>query len=616
MQKRTQGFALISTLMMLAVMTLLYGAYQLITQVELATTRSTKESVSGFYAAEAGLNIRAANIRTTFVGFNTPTGTSPNEANACEGANDGDGDFQCLTESLGSRDVDTYVLEAPDNPQTIQIPPGEQYQNLNAQEYRYTAVSQSKGPLGGTEAILELRFRSRLVPLFQFAAFYDKDLEILPGPAMVLAGPVHTNGDLYLNANTSMQINGQVSTANNLYRGRKDNTNTPNCNSTPVQIYDPVALRSLYPACPTRRLITPADAVPYNKMIQLDVEPVTVPGPEVFDPTTGAIYWDRADLRLVLNLTNTGALNTTNAPTGIEVRDSANALDSAATNALHACAGSISGRPIGALNVNPANLALASSPAQPAMYNRREAKWLRLLDVDMQALLNCLHSTNWFASGKLLSDQTEGGLVFHFSVSGPLSAVVNNYGFRVRNASNLRSSIGGAPAPRGLTIVSNQAAYTLGHYNSVNKIPAAIMADTLNVLSGNWLDTNSAAAIGSRLATPTTMNAAILSGTDTSGGVEGSGGQNSSYNGGLENQPRFHEDWNYGGTVRTFTYRGSWVSLNRPRYSNGAWSAQSYDPPRRDWNYDTSFNSAANLPPITPRFVYLRQELFVRRFEQ
>ena len=87
------------------------------------------------------------------------------------------------------------------------------------------------------------------------------------------------------------------------------------------------------------------------------------------------------------------------------------------------------------------------------------------------------------------------------------------------------------------------------------------------------------------------------------------------YNGGLENYPRFHENWN--GAV-TYTYRGSFVSLNKPRHVNGAWvyGGMVYTAPVRNWNYDVSFNAAQNLPPITPRFVYLKQQLFVRDYDQ
>ena len=62
-------------------------------------------------------------------------------------------------------------------------------------------------------------------------------------------------------------------------------------------------------------------------------------------------------------------------------------------------------------------------------------------------------------------------------------------------------------------------------------------------------------------------------------------------------------------------YRGSFVSLERPRHVNGPWSAQSYKPPIRDWGYDVRFNDAANLPPLSPQFVYLRHSMFVRDYE-
>ena len=98
------------------------------------------------------------------------------------------------------------------------------------------------------------------------------------------------------------------------------------------------------------------------------------------------------------------------------------------------------------------------------------------------------------------------------------------------------------------------------------------------------------------------------------GAAEGAGGQDQgSYNGGLENYPRFHEKW----SGKTLTYRGSFVSLYEPLHVDGAWvyGGMQYKAPSRDWGYDTDFDDAANLPPLSPRFVYLKQELFVRQFE-
>ncbi len=70
------------------------------------------------------------------------------------------------------------------------------------------------------------------------------------------------------------------------------------------------------------------------------------------------------------------------------------------------------------------------------------------------------------------------------------------------------------------------------------------------------------------------------------------------YGGGLENFPRFLEDW--GGV--DMLYRGSLVSLFQSRYAKRkrwAWDSY-YDPPTRDWAFDMAFRDPTKLPPGTP----------------
>ena len=587
---KEKGLALISVMYLMAGLAALLSAYAIGTRYDLLSTMYSRNTVTGFYSAEGGLNIRAEKIREIFVGFNRPGGISPNSQNACIGQNRGTGDFACEASTINRRKVETYVEEHENNPIVLTVPPGERYQNLNAQEYRYTARSTAFGPVHGhPEALLELKFKSRLVPLFQFAAFYNKDLEILPGPTMTLSGPVHTNGDLYLMSDgNSLTISGQVTSAKDIYRGRK---NTTACTNDPVNVFDPLNARSLIPSCPRRTKVDPRSLNPWHGMIVPNVSPVTVPGPEIFDSTPGALYWDKADMRLVLNVDSSGN------KLSLEVADSGGNRNVSQTNSFLGCAGSVNGK----------------AADRVTMHNFREAKTVYLLEVDIKGLLNCLKSTNWLGTGKQLNDSSEGGLVFHFTVKGIHSLEeANDYGVRLYQGAELKSTINGAPAIKGMTVVSDQAMYLRGSYNSVNKKPAAIMADSLNILSNSWNDSNSNRALASRIASDTTINSAFLAGTDKTGDREGASGQDrGNYNGGLENYPRFHEDW----SGRTLKYRGSFVSLGVPQHVRGTWSSQSYSPPNRDWNYDTSFNNAANLPPITPRFVYLRQELFVRDFE-
>ena len=576
-----RGFALVTVLLLLALIMSLLLAYHSLTRVEMTTTKASMSSVRGLYAAEAGLNLRADLVRQIFEGYNRPAGTTPTTVDTCSGTNLGSGDYSCTVYALQQRDVTTYIDEADGNPTAIVVPRGETFQNLNAQEYRYAVLSRADSPEGRPEALLEMSFKSRLIPMFQFAAFYNKDLEILPGPTMVLEGPVHTNGDLYVGSGNRLDILGQVTTAGEIYNGRK---NTDNCMGG-VSVIDPANLAGL-PACSggtTQMNQTDLDA--WNGMIETDVEVLTVPPPEALEPTPGEIYWDLADIRIMLDVTTS--------PPAVQVRDLDGSTNMIDTTTLAGC---------------------SVVSHSDTMYNNREGTSIEMMDVDVQGLLNCLNSTALLGAGKDLADSSQGGLVFYVGVEGPDSAAINNYGVRVRNGAELASTAVGAPEIQGLTVVTDQAMYVEGSYNATNKKPASFLCDSLNILSNDWNDANSTLALANREASNTVINAAFLSGTDSTDGVEGTGPVfGDAYNGGLENYPRFHERW----SGHTLTYRGSFVSLNLPRHVNGAWAYGSpfYQAPNRDWRYETDFNNAEKLPPLSPRFVSLKQELFMRQFQ-
>jgi hypothetical protein len=176
--------------------------------------------------------------------------------------------------------------------------------------------------------------------------------------------------------------------------------------------------------------------------------------------------------------------------------------------------------------------------------------------------------------------------------------------------------------------------YVLGDFNrgTVNggtpRQPASIIGDSINLLSQRyWLNqaacnvatcrdgqSTQGLASASRDAQNTWINAAFLGGVDTTpAGFPGAG----AYNGGLENYPRFHEDW----TGVNLTYQGSFVSLGEPEHVNGNWCGTGtgcniYNAPNRLWNFDAAFNNAANLPPLTPRVVYVQQVLFTEDFKE
>ena len=137
----------------------------------------------------------------------------------------------------------------------------------------------------------------------------------------------------------------------------------------------------------------------------------------------------------------------------------------------------------------------------------------------------------------------------------------------------------------GLTIVSGNPVYIQGDYNTgsglqlvpgtppliqppsnltgdstqptvagYTKQPSAVIGDAVNILSNSWIDANSGT---NPVASPTTVNTAIISGNVPSG--------NGYYSGGLENFPRFLENW--GG--KQFTYYGSMIQLYQSQQAIG-----------------------------------------------
>jgi hypothetical protein len=617
------GFAMITVMLMLAVLMAMIGAYFALTRVETSTRRSSAIGIIGFYAAEGGLNLRAETIRSKFIGYSRPTGTSPTTGGStppCQGTDLGTADFACQSYQLGGQNVETYVVGSGTG-QVITIPPGEdRFAGLNAIEYKYSVYSEAYGPNGKPSAIVQMDFLSRLVPLFQFAAFYQNDLEIEPSPTMTLSGPVHTNGDLYLNPYSTLNITGQVTTAGGFHLGQSPSdvgNHQPCPASGNVQIADNAGnLQSVTNAygCPTT---VPANTTTWGTMIDPNSGQLTVPDVSALNPKQGNNFWDNADLRVMVNVAGNLPSYTVENPDG--------STNAAATAAIGSCAdvSKIYGH-----TDTPSNKALSVSNS---VYNNREGKWITMVNVDVEKLMTCIHNQT-SSLGFDISESSNNGLVWYFGFADTMSHAGNNctapapdetapnnclndYGVRLKDGAALGSNTSGSPLVQGLTVVTNQAAYIQGDYNvggtlggvTVPKKPAAVIADSMNILSNSWNDAHSGPG-NDPSASSTTVNAAFLSGTDVSGPPP----NGSTYSGGLENYPRFHENW----SGDTFTYRGSFVSLGLPMHVNGRWANQVYSPPMRDFNYDTDFNDVNNLPPLTPRFVYLKQLLFARKFSQ
>jgi hypothetical protein len=248
-----------------------------------------------------------------------------------------------------------------------------------------------------------------------------------------------------------------------------------------------------------------------------------------------------------------------------------------------------------------------------------------------------------------------------------------DYPRKYRNGNTYQSPFGfafnGADyLPGALTLATDQAVYVQGNFNnngavqattanstaSSNRLPAAIIGDTITVLSNQCLSTSSAKSDVNHLSVPagqlkcgvprnatgsidvddnstgtsitatyydvtapTAVNAAFLSYTDISignlGVGRGFGSTTTKTSGGLNNYMRMLENWN---ADQYFNYSGSFVSLGAPVEASGEYipGGTYYMIPVRNFNFDSNFNTFSNLPPLSPRAIYLKQDVFKRNY--
>jgi hypothetical protein len=183
---------------------------------------------------------------------------------------------------------------------------------------------------------------------------------------------------------------------------------------------------------------------------------------------------------------------------------------------------------------------------------------------------------------------------------------------RIVNGGMLPSVDGGY----GFSLATAQPLYIWGDYNASNSLgsslsqnnviytaPAALMADSVTILSDGWTDTNTSSRFsGGPTAKTTTINAACLEGiveSNTNNGASDAEG----YSGGVENFLRMLENWNPGSGKQTLWYNGSIIVMFPSQYATNCWQQTGgyYTAPNRSWAFDTNFNISADLPPLTPR---------------
>ena len=426
---------------------------------------------------------------------------------------------------------------------------------------------------------------------WQWAIFFVNPLEIHPGAPFVVDGWVQTNSSLWTGY-SDLTFGGEVTYGTTWTVGFMANDGdhggvTPESPSWTAGLPPEQGTPTESPFGLNSSLFSTTDANPNNNGYY---ELIQLPNPNYTDPLAAERYFDNAGVKVLLN--SSGATIT------------ATVYDNSTEPSVNSGGATVLGNTIGTVNYNSstsssvATSGTGDSAYQKALFttmssaltfnqsiqDNRQAATVALTQLNVGAIASSI------ASGALSTYSSAFNQVIY--ITDQSATATNQRAIELTNGTVLPNN--------GLTIASDNPVYIQGDFNTganppsdsgntaeptasgYTRQPASIVADAVDVLSNAWTNANSINSVGSRVATNTTINAAIMSGNVPTG----SNGDN--YSGGAENFPRFLEDW----SSATLTYYGSMVELFASQQATGVWGEGNvYNPPTRAWHFDTNFQS-------------------------
>jgi hypothetical protein len=558
-RKSSAGSALLTVLILVGISFVMVGGFYTYTSHTVRLNQRLNDYYLAVAAAEAATEKVLSQVNSDYTSYGASYVASrlsyyPTQIpSATEAADWSNFDFMDLSGQTNRVEVQYTALSGF-------LPLGGQYGTLRGFKNRMRILANARphSSLDGVVGSVYQDIEFTRIPIFQFAVFYNVLLEITPGADMTITGPVHCNTNIYLSPGATLTLNSDVTSSGTIYQTR-------NPASPKVTTGGPIVFNGAHDSgVSTLSLPIGTNNSPAAVHQVLEVPPGSLPsGSE--DPLSNLgqqRYYNQADLIITVSNSN--------------VSVTSGRWNSFATS----------------LSSNEVSLFVSTNAS---FYSKRENKTVQAIQIDV-AGLKLWNATNASIRPSLPLQDVD---TIYVKDRRTLTSA-NESGVRLVNGTNL--------PPQGLTVATDSPVYILGDYNvppaakgttnTTGTLPASIAADAITILSGSWKDTNSTAALGSRVARDTTVNAALLMGNVATTPSNDSGG--------LENFPRFLETW----SGRTFTYNGSMICMFNSRIATGVWKDTGsvndvYDAPVRQWALDQNFLDSTKLPPATPSLLVL-----------
>ncbi len=201
------GIALIAVLLLLMLVAALSAGFAAVVMSENRLQRADNDRTEAFYAAHGAIEKMTSDLGDLFVQTYAPTGAQVTALNTSPPVWPG---VTFVTTSEGTGYGVTFAADANGNPVATQrsITTGP-FAGFTALITPYTLSAIARANTTG-EVRLERQVQTVGIPLFQFGQFSDTDLSFHPGPAFDFGGRVHTNGNLFLAAGTTLTLADKV----------------------------------------------------------------------------------------------------------------------------------------------------------------------------------------------------------------------------------------------------------------------------------------------------------------------------------------------------------------------------------------------------------------------
>jgi hypothetical protein len=524
--KSEKGVVLLLVVVSILIIAILGFSVLHLAGTEIILTQKAVNKTKAFYTAEAGLEYGVAMLNKL----------SREQRQALYYDGDIFENSQIPLPTVEGFTFDVLTIEKVGDIETKVVDSGP-YKGLMASIQKYKITSQATSDSSDAiSAKLVQWIEYQGFHLFQFAAFYEQDLELHPGPTMTISGRIHSNHDIYLTAGSTLSIDSYLTSCSNIYDHRKPGD--PGTGTVEIKdadgYYQNMYFDSTDPDWANKALETwggqvksQVHGIPTIELpLSVGAEPIDIikrgnaGDPEELQETR---LYHQADLLII---------------DGVAYDSSGSVVDLTYDK--------------DGVSVNPVD-------TSKTFYNYREGKDIRVTEIDILKLTE---------SGKLPSN----GILY---VSTHSAGASEQDGVRLVNGSTLPS--------QGLTLATDNPLYIQGDYN-LNKAPSSVLCDAINVLSNSWQDVDTW-----QIATDTEVNTSFVAGhTQTI---------DSDYGGGVENFPRFLENW----SGITYTMIGSMTSLWFSEIATGQWlyGQPYYQAPVRVWGFE-GISDLSILPPGTP----------------